>query len=71
MTVPLLLVGNDADGQSTSNRMEVRPLHGDPIGPLSNGRELASNLTTRQCCLPTPDPFQDLQNYTADFRSVR
>ena len=39
-------VGNDADGQSASNRMEVHPLHGDPIGPLSNGRELASNLTT-------------------------
>ena len=39
-------VGNDADGQSTSNRMEVRPLRGDPIGPLSNGRELASNLMT-------------------------
>ena len=39
-------VGNDADGQSASNRMEVCPLHGDPIGPLSNGRELASNLAT-------------------------
>ena len=39
-------VGNDAGGLSTSNRMEVRPLHGDPIGPLSNGRELASNPTT-------------------------
>ena len=39
--------GNDVDGRSTSNRMEVRPLHGDPIGPLSGvGGVLASNITT-------------------------
>ena len=38
--------GIDVDGRSTSNRMEVRPLRGDPIGPLSSGGVLASNITT-------------------------
>ena len=38
--------GIDVDGRFTSNKMEVRPLCGDPIGPLSRGGVLASNITT-------------------------
>ena len=35
-------IGNDAGGLSNSNRMEVRPLRGDPTGLLSTGRALAA-----------------------------
>ena len=38
--------GNDAGGLSNSNRMEIRPLRGDPTGLLSTGMALASNPLT-------------------------
>ena len=38
--------GIDAEGRSTNNRMEVRPLCGDPFSPVSSGEVLAPNNTT-------------------------
>ena len=38
--------GIDAEGRSTNNRMEVRPLRGDPFSPVSSGEVLAPNNMT-------------------------
>ena len=41
-----ILTGIDAESRSTSNRMEVRPLRGDPFSPVSSCEVLATNNTT-------------------------